>query len=146
MDIMTSLLSHYLEWRRLIVKLYAEIKFSGIGGVMLLPFKRICYKFCLICMAMLFWPHGINSMCLPDILINVGSGNGLSLVRHQSITCTNADLSSIRTWRTYFNEILVEILKFSFAKMHFKMSSAVSCHVCSGVILLIINGTSASAG
>ena len=50
--------------------------------------------------------------------VNIGSDNGLSPVRYQAIAWTNAGLLSIRALGTIFNEILIEILKFSFMKMH----------------------------
>ena len=55
--------------------------------------------------------------------VAVGSGNGLSPVRHQAITWTNAGLLSIGLIRTYFSEIWIGIVFFSFNKMHLKMSS-----------------------
>ena len=37
--------------------------------------------------------------------VSIGPGNGLSPVRHQAITQTNADLLSIRPLRINFSEI-----------------------------------------
>ena len=54
----------------------------------------------------------------------IGSGNGLSPVRHQAITWTNAGLLSIGLLGTSFSEIWIQILSFSFKKMHLKMLSA----------------------
>ena len=48
----------------------------------------------------------------------------LSLVRREAIIWTSTGLLWIRPWRTYYHEILVEIQKFSFKKMHLKISSA----------------------
>ena len=48
--------------------------------------------------------------------INTASGNGLSPVRCQAITWTNADLSSIGPLWTNFSEIWIKILTFSFNK------------------------------
>ena len=44
-------------------------------------------------------------------------------LRHQATTWIN-DILSIRPWGTHFNDILFEIQKFSFKKMHLKTSSA----------------------
>ena len=54
----------------------------------------------------------------------IGSGNGLSPDRRQAITWTNADLLSIGLLGTYFSEIWIGILSFSFKKMQLKMLSA----------------------
>ena len=56
--------------------------------------------------------------------VSIGSGNGLSPIRHQAITWTNAVLLSTGLLGTNFSEIWVRILSFSFNKMHFKISSA----------------------
>ena len=54
--------------------------------------------------------------------VSIGSGNGLSPVRRQTITGTNADILSTNL-ETNFNEILIDIHDFSLMKMHLKMSS-----------------------
>ena len=54
----------------------------------------------------------------------IGSGNGLSPVRRQAVTWTNAGLLSIALLGTNFSEIWIEILSFSFKIMHLKMLSA----------------------
>ena len=46
------------------------------------------------------------------------------------------DILSIRPQETYFNEILFEIQKFSFTKMHLKISSAKSRPFCHGLDVL----------
>ena len=48
--------------------------------------------------------------------ISVGSGNALSPVRRQAITCTNANLWSIGPLGTNVSEIRIEIQNFSFLK------------------------------
>ena len=58
--------------------------------------------------------------------------NGLSPIRRQAITWTNAVLLSIRPLGTNFNEIWIKIQNFSFMKIHFKMSSAKWRSFCSG--------------
>ena len=56
--------------------------------------------------------------------VGIGSYNGLSPVWRQAFIWTNAGLLSIRTLGTIFSEILIKIQKFSFMKMHLKISSA----------------------
>ena len=58
---------------------------------------------------------------------------GLSPVRRQAITWTNADLLSIRPLGTNFSEILIEIQNFSFTKIHLKVSSVKWWPFCSWV-------------
>ena len=48
--------------------------------------------------------------------VGIGSDNGLSPRRCQAIIWTNADILSIRTQRTYFNEILFQIQIYSLRK------------------------------
>ena len=62
----------------------------------------------------------------------IGSGNGLSPVRRQAITWTNADLLSIGPLETNYSETQIKIQKFSFMKMHFKISSVKWRPVCPG--------------
>ena len=47
----------------------------------------------------------------------IGPGNGLSPVRRQAITWTNAGLTSVRLRGTYFSEIWIGIFTFAFKKM-----------------------------
>ena len=51
--------------------------------------------------------------------VSIGSDNGLSPVRRQTITCTNAGLLLIGLLGTNFTVVLL----FSFKEMHLKMSS-----------------------
>ena len=53
-------------------------------------------------------------------LTTIGSDNGLSPERRQAITWTNAGILLIGPLGTNFNWILIEILIFSFKKMHVK--------------------------
>ena len=64
--------------------------------------------------------------------VSISSINGLSPIRRQDITWTNADLLSFETLRTNFSEILIAILIFSFKKMCLKLSSAKVRAFCSG--------------
>ena len=45
--------------------------------------------------------------------VSIGSGNGLSPVRHKAITWTNADLVLTALFGTNFSEIRIEIQNFS---------------------------------
>ena len=54
----------------------------------------------------------------------IGSDNGLSPDRRQAIIWTNAGILLIGRLGTNFSEISIEILTFSFKKMHSKVSSA----------------------
>ena len=54
----------------------------------------------------------------------IGSDNGLSPDRRQAIIWTNAGLLLMGPLGTNFSEILIEILTFSFKKMHLKVLSA----------------------
>ena len=54
----------------------------------------------------------------------IGSDNGLSPVRRQAITWTNAGILLIGPLGTNFSDILIEIQTFSFKKLHLKTSSA----------------------
>ena len=64
--------------------------------------------------------------------VSIGSGNGLSSVRCQAITWTNADLLSVGPLGTNFSEILIEIQAFSSKKRHMKMSSAIFRQIVQG--------------
>ena len=69
-------------------------------------------------------------------LIIIGSDNGLSPSRRQAIIWTDDRILLIRTFRTYFSEIVSEIHTFSFKKMHFKMSSGKWRPPCLGLNVL----------
>ena len=56
--------------------------------------------------------------------VSIGSGNDLSLVRHQAINWTNAALVSIGPLWTNFTDTLIEIQMFSFKNTQLRMSSA----------------------
>ena len=54
---------------------------------------------------------------------SIGSGNGLSPVRHQVITATNTDLS-IGSLASNVSEVVIKIQTFFWREMHLKMPSA----------------------
>ena len=64
----------------------------------------------------------VTHICVSKLTI-IGSDNGLSPDRRQSIIWTNAGILLIGPLGTNFREILIEIRTFSFKKMHLKMSS-----------------------
>ena len=68
--------------------------------------------------------------------IIIGTGNGLSPIRRQAITSTNAVLLSIGLLGTSFSEILIGIMSFSWEKMHLKMSSGKWQPFCPGLNVL----------
>ena len=63
--------------------------------------------------------------------VSIGSGNGLSPIRCQAITWTNADLLSIGPLGTNFSDIWIKC-NFSFMKMYLKMLSATWQPFCPG--------------
>ena len=69
----------------------------------------------------------------------IGSDNGLSPDRRQAIIWTNAGLLLIGPLGTYFSEILIEILAFSFKKMRLTVSSAKRRPFCLGLIVLRVS-------
>ena len=64
-----------------------------------------------------------DAWCVGKLII-IASDKGLLPGRRQAIIWTNAVILLIGPLGTKFNEILIEIHTFSFAKMHLKMSSA----------------------
>ena len=65
----------------------------------------------------------MTHICVSKLTIIV-SDNGLSPGRRQAIIWTNAGILLIGPLGTNFNEMLIEILIFSFMKMRLKVSSA----------------------
>ena len=59
----------------------------------------------------------MTHICVSKLTI-IGSDNGLSPGRRQTIIWTNAGILLIRPQGTNFNEILIEIHTFSFKKIH----------------------------
>ena len=74
-------------------------------------------------------------ICISKIII-IDSGNGLSPVWCLAIIWSNAGILLIGALGTNFNEILFEIRKFSFKKMHLKMSSVKWQLFCLGLNVL----------
>ena len=74
----------------------------------------------------------VTHICV-DNVTSIVSDNGLSPDRRQAIIWTNAGLLLIGPLGTNFSEILIEILTFSFKKMHLKVSSAKQQPFCLGL-------------
>ena len=74
----------------------------------------------------------VTHICVGNLTI-IGSDNGLSPGRHQAIIWTNAGILLIGPLGTNFNEMLIEILTFSFMKMRLKVSSAKRRPFCLGL-------------
>ena len=87
----------------------------------------------------------VTHICVGTLTI-VGSDNGLSPERRQPIIRTNAGMLLIGPLGTNFSENLIEILTFSFTKMHLKMSSAKWRPFCLGLNVLTHFGMVASYG
>ena len=79
----------------------------------------------------------MTHICVSKLTI-IGSDNGLSPDRRQAINWTNAGLLLIGHTGTNFNEILIEILTFSFKKRRLKVSSAKRRPFCLGLNVLMV--------
>ena len=78
----------------------------------------------------------MTQICVIKFTI-IGSDNGLSPIRRQAIIWTNAVILLIRTLRTNFSEILIQIHNtFSNKKMHLKISSGKCRPFCLGLNVL----------
>ena len=77
----------------------------------------------------------VTHICVIKLTI-IGSDNGLSPGRRQTIIWTNAGILLIGPLGTNFSEILIKILVFSFKKMHLKMSSGKWRPSCLGLNVL----------
>ena len=64
----------------------------------------------------------MTHICIGNVTI-IGSDNGLSPGRRQTIIWTNVGILLIEPLGTNFSEIVIEIITFSVKKMHLKMSS-----------------------
>ena len=77
----------------------------------------------------------VTHICVGNLTI-IGSDNGLSPGRRQAITWTNVGILLIGPLGTNFSEMLIEIHKFSFKKIHLKMSSGKWRPFCLGLNVL----------
>ena len=74
----------------------------------------------------------MTNICLSKLAI-IGSDNGLLPDRRQAIIWINAEILLNRPLGTNFSEILIELLTFSFKKMHLKRLSAKRRPFCLGL-------------
>ena len=90
-----------------------------------------------MCSVITFLTHWgrVTHICVNKLII-IGSDNGLSPGRRQAIIWTNAGILLIGPLGTNFSEILIEILTFSFKKMHLKMPSGKWRQSCLGLNVL----------
>ena len=93
------------------------------------------YYYCFIFL-LTHWGR-VTHICVGN-LTNIDSDNGLSPSRRQAIIWTNAGLLLIGPLGTNFNEILIEILTFSFKKMRLKVSSEKRRPFCLGLNVLTV--------
>ena len=77
---------------------------------------NICHS--IYCRILTHWDR-VTHICVNKLTI-IGSDDGLSTGRRQAIIWTNARILLIEPLGTNFSEILIEILTFSFKKMHLK--------------------------
>ena len=77
----------------------------------------------------------LTHICVSKLII-VGSDNGLSPGRRQTIIWTNAGIVLIGPLGTNFSEIIIEIHAFSFMKMHLNMSFGKRRPFCLGLNVL----------
>ena len=77
----------------------------------------------------------VTHLCVSKLTI-IGSNNDLSPGRRQAVIRTNAGILLLRPLVTNFNEMLIEILTFSFMKTRLKVSSAKWHPFCLGLNVL----------
>ena len=88
-----------------------------------------------------YWGWLEDSIYASPSYITIGSDNGLSLARRQTIICTNDVLLLIGPLRTNFNETWIGTQRFSFRKMCLKMSSWKWCTFCLDLIVSVRLGS-----
>ena len=94
-------------------------------------------KFCPVLLTCFKLIEGKWCKCVSK-LTTTSSDNGLSPGRRQAIIWTNAGIMFIRPLGTNFSEILIEIHRSSFKKMHLKMDSAKWRPFCLGLNVLTL--------
>ena len=77
----------------------------------------------------------VTHICVDKLTI-IGSDNGLSPQRRQTIIWTNGGILLFGPLGTHFSEILIEIQTFSLKKIRLKMSSAKCCSFRLGLSVL----------
>ena len=114
------------------VMLYVKVFISYDCSQLRMLIVIIYYDLAFVTAQMLTHWGRVTHICVGKLTI-IDSDNGLSPGRRQSIIWTNAGILLIRPLGTNFNEMLVEILTFSFMKMCLKVSSAKWRSCCLGL-------------
>ena len=108
-----------------------------------LSWKKLCtltvYPFCGCCQfhvhRLTHWGRATH-ICVGKLTI-IGSDNGLSPGRRQSIIWTSAGILLLGPLGTYFSEFFIGIQTFSFKKIHLKMSSGKRRPFCLGLNVIM---------
>ena len=79
----------------------------------------------------------LTHICVSKLTF-IASDNGLSSGRRQTLIWTNVGILFSTPLGTNFNEILIEIDRFSFTKIHFKMSFGKWQPFCLGLNMLTV--------
>ena len=113
-----------MHWVAYIIMIVADV-LVPISGYQQPPCWLLCQRNQLLIKILLklltLWSR-VMHICLGNIII-IGSDNGPSPRQCQAIIWTNAGILLIGPLGTNFSEISIEILTFSFQKMHLKASS-----------------------
>ena len=118
-------------------------RFRDISSRTTVILKNIQIHHILFCLSLTHWGW-VTHICVSK-LTTIGSDNGLSPSRRQAIIWTNAGILLIGPSGTNFSEILIKIHKYSFKKMHLKMSPGRFRPFCLGLNALAIHLTLTSS-
>ena len=123
--------SHIKPWVRLFIHKLIPVNPCLVRG-------EIPIKPCVVRGGISHYLKLISPLCRIYATVNwvsIGSDNGLSPVRRQAITWTNADLLSIGPFRTNFSEVWIKNTKLfiqenAFEKVVWKMAAILFWHQC----------------
>ena len=110
------------------------ICFIILGVIRFITVSRLGTMVTAISFQLTHWGRATH-ICVGKLTI-IGSDNGLLPGRRQAIIWTIAGILLIGTLGTNFSEIFIEIRRFSFKKMHLKMSSGKWRPFCVGLNVL----------
>ena len=102
--------------------------------------EELLYQFYIFLILLVLWlTHWgqVTHICVGELTI-IGSDNGLSPGGRQAIIWTNAGILLIGPLGTNFRENLIEMLTFSFTKMHLKVLFAKCRPFCFDLNVLIV--------
>ena len=135
MDVFTMGVESIDEWLDLNSKQFIipirtlnDMKLIGYIDVLIVYYMRLAH-----------WGR-VTHICVNELITIIDSGNGLMPGRRQAIIWTNAGILLIEPLGTNFNDMLIEIHKFSFKKFHFNMSSGKWQPSCLGINVLKPDG------